>query len=121
MEHPSPTPDASVTDAPQTFTITAEIDGTSHTFPCRADQTVLAAAELAGVPLPSSCCSGVCTTCAALIATGQVRQPDAMGVKPELQEKGYALLCVSFPTSDVTLTACMEDALYDLQFGQYQK
>jgi ferredoxin len=110
-----------VTDEPQTFTITAVIDGTTHTFSCRADQTVLAAAEAAGVPLPSSCCSGVCTTCAALISTGQVRQPDAMGVKQELQEVGYALLCVAYPTSDLSLTAGMEDALYQLQFGQYQK
>ena len=33
------------------FQITASLDGSNHTFPCRADQTVLAAAEAAGVPL----------------------------------------------------------------------
>ncbi|MFM7675560.1 MAG: 2Fe-2S iron-sulfur cluster-binding protein [Synechococcus sp.] len=106
---------------PQTFTITAEFEGVAHTFPCRADQTVLAAAELAGVPLPSSCCSGVCTTCAALVSQGSVHQPDAMGVKAELQEKGYALLCVAYPLADLTLRAGMEDALYEAQFGRYQK
>ena len=103
------------------FSVTAEIDGTRHTFPCRSDQTVLAAAEAAGVPLPSSCCSGVCTTCAALLRSGSVHQPDAMGVKLELQEQGYALLCVSFPRSDLDLLAGQEDALYELQFGQFQK
>ena len=106
---------------PITFQISAEIDGAAHTFPCRSDQTVLNAAEAAGVPLPSSCCSGVCTTCAALLRNGQVHQPDAMGVKAELQAQGYALLCVSYPRSDLSLLACQEDALYEAQFGQFQK
>jgi ferredoxin len=106
---------------PTTYQIRAEIDGASHTFPCRSDQTVLSAAEAAGVPLPSSCCSGVCTTCAALLRSGTVHQPDAMGVNPELREKGYALLCVSFPRSDLEVLAGQEDALYEAQFGQYQK
>ena len=103
------------------FTVIAELDGTSHTFPCSEDQTVLAAAEAAGVPLPSSCCSGVCTTCAARLLEGSVHQPDAMGVKAELQEQGYALLCVSYPRSDLKLVAGQEDALYEVQFGQFQK
>lgn len=109
-----------MTDTPS-FQITATLDGTLHSFPCRPDQTVLAAAEAAGVPLPSSCCSGVCTTCAALLRSGTVHQPDAMGVKADLQQQGYALLCVSFPRSDLDLLAGQEDALYEAQFGQYQK
>lgn len=103
------------------FQISASLDGTSHSFPCRSDQTVLHAAEAAGVPLPSSCCSGVCTTCAALLRSGTVHQPDAMGVKAELQAQGYALLCVSYPLSDLELLAGQEDALYEAQFGQFQK
>jgi ferredoxin len=103
------------------FQISTRVDGTLHTFPCRADQTVLAAAEAAGVPLPSSCCSGVCTTCAAKLSSGSVHQPDAMGVKGELRDQGYALLCVSYPLSDLELLAGQEDALYEAQFGQYQK
>ena len=109
-----------LSDTP-TFSITANLDGASHTFPCRADQTVLAAAEAAGVLLPSSCCSGVCTTCAAKVSNGSVHQPDAMGVKAELRDQGYALLCVSYPLSDLELLAGQEDALYEAQFGQYQK
>jgi ferredoxin len=104
-----------------TFSIKASLDGTLHTFPCRADQTVLAAAEAAGVPLPSSCCSGVCTTCAAKLSSGSVHQPDAMGVKAELRDQGYALLCVSYPLSDLELLAGQEDTLYEAQFGRYQK
>ena len=103
------------------YTVVAAINGVSHTFTCSEDQTVLAAAEAAGVELPNSCCSGVCTTCAALLSEGSVHQPDAMGVKAELQQQGYALLCVAFPRSDLKLQAGMEDALYEAQFGQYQK
>ncbi|MFM7653198.1 MAG: 2Fe-2S iron-sulfur cluster-binding protein [Vulcanococcus sp.] len=105
----------------ETFTVVCELKGASHTFPCRADQTVLNAAEAAGVAVPSSCCSGVCTTCAARITEGSVHQPDAMGVKAELQAEGYALLCVAYPRSDLNVMAGQEDALYEAQFGQYQK
>ncbi|MCT0200736.1 2Fe-2S iron-sulfur cluster binding domain-containing protein [Synechococcus sp. CS-1325] len=105
---------------PESFTVVAELGGTLHTFPCRDDQTVLAAAELAGVPLPSSCCAGVCTTCAARIRAGSVDQSEAMGVKAELQSEGFALLCVSYPRSDLNLLAGQEDALYQRQFGQFQ-
>jgi len=109
-----------VSESPS-FTIHADLDGVRHSFACSADQTVLAAAEAAGVPLPSSCCSGVCTTCAALISRGSVEQSDAMGVRQELREQGFALLCVAFPRSDLELLAGQEDALYEAQFGQYQK
>jgi ferredoxin len=44
-----------------------------------------------------------------------------MGVKAELQDQGYALLCVATPRSDLRLLAAQEDALYEAQFGQYQK
>ncbi|MEY2748444.1 MAG: hypothetical protein RLZZ168_460 [Cyanobacteriota bacterium] len=44
-----------------------------------------------------------------------------MGVKAELQQQGYALLCVAYPRSDLNLLAAQEDALYEAQFGQYQK
>jgi ferredoxin len=103
------------------YTVACDLNGTRHSFSCRDDQTVLAAAEAAGVELPSSCCSGVCTTCAARLLEGSVHQPDAMGVKAELQQQGYALLCVAYPRSDLTLLAAQEDALYEAQFGQYQK
>ena len=105
----------------ETFTVVADLNGTPHTFSCRADQTVLAAAEAAGVDLPSSCCSGVCTTCAARVTEGTVHQPDAMGVRGDLQEKGFTLLCVAFPLSNLKLVAGQEDALYEAQFGQFQK
>ena len=109
-----------MSDTPS-FQIQVSLAGTEYSFPCGADQTVLAAAEAAGVPLPSSCCSGVCTTCAARLRSGTVHQPDAMGVRQELRDQGYALLCVAYPRSDLQVLAGQEDALYEAQFGQYQK
>ena len=107
--------------AAATFNVSIEVDAVEHSFPCRSDQTVLAAAEEAGVMLPSSCCSGVCTTCAARLKSGSVEQSDAMGVKEDLRADGFTLLCVAFPCSDLRLLAGQEDALYEAQFGQYQK
>ncbi len=107
--------------AAATFNVSIEVDSVEHSFPCRSDQTVLAAAEAAGVMLPSSCCSGVCTTCAARLKSGSVEQSDAMGVREDLRADGFTLLCVALPCSDLRLLAGQEDALYEAQFGQYQK
>ena len=104
-----------------TYNVIIEVDAVEHSFPCRSDQTVLAAAEAAGVMLPSSCCSGVCTTCAARLKSGSVEQSDAMGVREDLRADGFTLLCVALPCSDLRLLAGQEDALYEAQFGQYQK
>ena len=104
-----------------TFSIRIRIKDQFESFSCSADQTLLTAAAAAGIALPSSCCAGVCTTCAARIESGNVFQPDAMGVKQELRNEGYALMCVAYPRSDLQLLAGQEDALYEAQFGKYQK
>ncbi|BAU42586.1 2Fe-2S iron-sulfur cluster-binding protein [Leptolyngbya sp. O-77] len=95
--------------------------GNSHTITVSADETVLAAAVAAGLDLPSSCNAGVCTTCAAQLLSGMVEQGDGMGISPELQAQGFALLCVAYPRSDLKLETEKEDTVYELQFGQFQK
>lgn len=35
----------------------------------------------------------------------------------ELRERGYALMCVGFPLTDLVLETVEEDEVYDLQFG----
>lgn len=102
----------------KTFTAQISHQGTVHSIQVDADQTVLAAAQNAGLDLPTSCSAGVCTTCAALITEGSVNQEDGMGVGQELQADGYALLCVAFPESDLKLETEKEDEVYARQFGQ---
>lgn len=101
-------------------TYTAEIshNGTVYTIAAPDDQTVLVSAQAAGVDLPTSCGAGVCTTCAAQILEGEVEQVDAMGLGPEIVAKGYALLCVSYPRSNLKIESNKEDIVYGLQFGQ---
>ncbi|KAH7514391.1 hypothetical protein FEM48_Zijuj11G0084800 [Ziziphus jujuba var. spinosa] len=89
------------------------------------------------------CC---CTSCAVRIKSGEIRQPNALGISAELKSKassssswkilmlyakltkfmsiffviqGYALLCVGFPTSDLEVETQDEDEVYWLQFGRY--
>lgn len=101
-----------------TYTVEIHHQGTTHTIQVPDDRTVLSVAEEAGLDLPSSCTAGVCTTCAALLTEGTVDQPDAMGVSPELREKGYALLCVAYPRSDLKIETEKEEEVYNLQFGK---
>jgi ferredoxin len=102
----------------QEYSVEILHQGTSHTISVPADRTILEVANEAGLGLPFSCTAGVCTTCAAQILDGTVDQPDAMGVSPELRKKGYALLCVAYPRSNLKLETEKEDAVYQLQFGQ---
>ena len=83
------------------------------------DRYILHSVENQGVDLPFSCRNGACTTCAVRILSGEVHQPEAMGLSPELRDRGYALLCVSYPISDLEVETQDEDEVYELQFGRY--
>lgn len=100
------------------YTVEINHQGTTHTISVPDDKTVLAAAQEAGLELPFSCSAGVCTTCAALITKGEVDQSEGMGVSPDLQDQGYALLCVAYPRSDLKVETEKEDIVYQKQFGQ---
>jgi ferredoxin len=80
---------------------------------------ILHSAEAQGCQLPFSCRNGACTTCAVRVLSGEVYQPEAMGLSPELRERGYALLCVSYARSDLEVETQDEDEVYELQFGRY--
>ena len=66
-------------------------------------QTILEAAEAAGLVLPYGCRYGGCVTCAARLVSGTVEQPEAVGLKDYMAEAGYVLTCVAFPSSDCEL------------------
>ncbi|GAB4233236.1 MAG: 2Fe-2S iron-sulfur cluster-binding protein [Elainellaceae cyanobacterium] len=104
-----------------THTVEIRHQNTAHTLTVSEDQTILSAAQDAGLDLPFSCSAGVCTTCAAQILEGSVDQTDGMGISPDLQAQGYALLCVAYPRSDLKIETEKEDIVYQLQFGQFQE
>ncbi len=105
---------------PMSTSYTAEIhhQGQTYSIPVQSDETVLSAAQAAGLDLPSSCCAGVCTTCAGLLLEGTVDQTDGMGISLDMREQGYALLCVSYPRSNLKIETEKEDIVYQKQFGQ---
>lgn len=102
----------------KTYTVEIHHQGNVHTLEVREDQLILEVADEAGLELPSSCHAGVCTTCAAKLQEGEVDQGEGMGVSPELQSEGYALLCVSYPRSNLKIETEKEDEVYHRQFGK---
>lgn len=103
---------------PNTYTVEINHQNTTHTLQVSEEQTILQAALDAGLELPNSCNAGVCTTCAAQILAGTVDQSDGMGISPELQAEGYALLCVAYPRSDLKIETEKEEVVYQRQFGR---
>ena len=105
------------------YNIKVEFKKKTHFFLCPEDQDIISAANANGINLPSSCCAGVCTSCASMLIEGSVEQEDAMGLNDDLKEKGFALLCVAYPKSDLHIIVGeeVEDNLYTSQFGKYQK
>ena len=102
-----------------TITIRDRNTGTTHLVEVPEDRYILHSAEEQGVTLPFSCRNGACTACAVRILAGELEQPEAMGISPELKKQGYALLCVSYPCSDLEVETQDEDEVYELQFGRY--
>jgi ferredoxin-NADP reductase len=72
------------------------------TVPIAADQTLLEAAESAGVSIESLCRAGVCGTCRVRVTDGDVDcTSDALSA--EEQAQGFVLACVATARSECTL------------------
>ena len=71
------------------------------------DVSVLAAAQLAGMPLPHSCRSGRCGSCRARLLSGRVEYRDGPppGLSPQETREGFVLLCQALARSDLVVEA----------------
>jgi ferredoxin len=89
-------------------TITITLQPAGWTFPAEADETLLQAAERAGIDLPTSCRNGTCRTCICRLAAGQnaaavhyrIAWP---GLSSEEKREGTILPCVALARADIVV------------------
>ena len=90
---------------PENFQIfTAKVMPAGLQYDVEGDLTLLEAAEMSRVQLPSSCRNGTCRTCMCRLLSGQVTYTvEWPGLSAEEKAEGLVLPCVARPLSDVVL------------------
>jgi ferredoxin len=91
--------------APENFQIfTVKVLPADLQYDVEGDLTLLEAAEMSRVQLPSSCRNGTCRTCMCRLVSGDVTYTiEWPGLTPEEKTEGYVLPCVARPTSNVVI------------------
>ncbi|MDE2296089.1 MAG: 2Fe-2S iron-sulfur cluster binding domain-containing protein [Gammaproteobacteria bacterium] len=75
------------------------IDGRRRAFQMSREEPILDAAERAGLSLPFSCRSGVCSTCRAKLVAGTVEMERNQALEDWEVQAGFILCCQARPTS----------------------
>ena len=91
--------------APENFQIfTVKVEPADLQYDVEGDLTLLEAAEMSRIELPSSCRNGTCRTCVCRLVSGEVTYTvEWPGLSAEEKAEGYVLPCVARPTSNVVL------------------
>ena len=90
---------------PENFQIfTVKVMPAGLQYDVEGDLTLLEAAEMSRIQLPSSCRNGTCRTCICRLLSGQVTYTiEWPGLSAEEKAEGLVLPCVARPLSDVVL------------------
>lgn len=93
---------AESTDDVETYTCEFVEEGVEIEVP--EDEYILEAALDEGIELQYSCLQGVCASCSAKVE-GDVEQGEERVLTQWERQQGFALLCVAYPRSDLTIHA----------------
>jgi ferredoxin len=87
------------------FTIfTVQVQPGDWQYDVEGDLTLLEAAEMSRIALPSSCRNGTCRTCICRLVSGEVSYTvDWPGLSAEEKAEGYVLPCVARPCSNLVI------------------
>jgi len=91
--------------SPESFQIfTVKVEPAGLQYDVEGDLSLLEAAEMSRVQLPSSCRNGTCRTCMCRMLSGEVSYAiEWPGLTAEEKAEGYVLPCVARPMSNVVL------------------
>lgn len=97
---PAPAREPGLASGPEA-TVTVIADGVTREFRLARDgASILDAARAAGLDLPFSCKSGVCSTCRARLTDGTVSMARNFALMQSDLAAGFILSCQAHPTSD---------------------
>ena len=65
------------------------------------DSSVLDCLTAQGIPVPSSCHSGICQTCLMRATYGELPERSQAGLKPTLAAQNYFMACSCYPEQDI--------------------
>jgi ring-1,2-phenylacetyl-CoA epoxidase subunit PaaE len=81
----------------ETVPLSVTLDGATYAIEIAPGQTVLEAAEAAGLDAPFSCRAGVCSTCRCRVLSGEVEMAANHAIEDDELRDGFVLSCQSHP------------------------
>ncbi|PIN19823.1 hypothetical protein CDL12_07489 [Handroanthus impetiginosus] len=102
--------------AVKAYKVLIEHGGETTELEVEPDETILSKALDSGLSVPHDCKLGVCMTCPARLVSGKVDQSEGM-LSDDVVERGYALMCSSYPRSDCRIKIIPEEELLSLQLA----